>query len=136
MHVIAAKGVALHLAATDGFREDQARTVENARVLAEKASALGLGEALKLGKGEEKSGGRSKESILAAAFEALIGAIYLDRGFVTARRILARGPTPLDLNMTRDTGPLRNARERPQQRALAATVRADDRDDFASLDHD
>jgi glycine hydroxymethyltransferase len=34
MHVIAAKGVALHLAATEGFREDQARTVENARVLA------------------------------------------------------------------------------------------------------
>jgi ribonuclease III len=62
----------------------------NARVLAEKATALGLGELLKLGKGEEKSGGRSKESILAAAFEALIGAIYLDRGFITARRILAR----------------------------------------------
>jgi ribonuclease III len=62
----------------------------NARVLAEKAAALGLGDALKLGKGEEKSGGRHKESILAAAFEALIGAIYLDRGFVTARRILAR----------------------------------------------
>ena len=62
----------------------------NARVLAEKAAALGLGDSLKLGKGEEKSGGRSKESILAAAFEALIGAIYLDRGFVTARRIIAR----------------------------------------------
>jgi len=62
----------------------------NARVLAEKATALGLGEAIKLGKGEEKSGGRLKESILAAAFEALIGAIFLDRGFITARRILAR----------------------------------------------
>jgi ribonuclease-3 len=62
----------------------------NARVLAEKATALGLGDSLKLGKGEEKSGGRSKESILAAAFEALIGAIYLDRGFVTARRMIAR----------------------------------------------
>jgi len=62
----------------------------NARVLADKARALGLGQALKLGKGEEKSGGRDKESILAAAFEALIGAIYLDRGFVAARRVLAR----------------------------------------------
>lgn len=62
----------------------------NARILAEKATALGLGDLLKLGKGEEKSGGRSKESILAAAFEALIGAIYLDRGFVAARRVLAR----------------------------------------------
>jgi ribonuclease-3 len=62
----------------------------NARILAEKAAALGLGDLLKLGKGEEKSGGRSKESILAAGFEALVGAIYLDRGFVAARRILAR----------------------------------------------
>ena len=62
----------------------------NARVLAEKARALGLGEALHLGKGEEKSGGREKESILAAAYEALLGAIYLDRGFVAARRVLAR----------------------------------------------
>jgi glycine hydroxymethyltransferase len=41
MHVIAAKGVALHLAATEGFREDQARTVENARVLAETLAAAG-----------------------------------------------------------------------------------------------
>jgi len=62
----------------------------NARVLAGKARELGLGQALHLGKGEEKSGGREKESILAAGFEALIGAIYLDRGFVAARRVLAR----------------------------------------------
>jgi len=62
----------------------------NARVLAQKAQALGLGEALRLGKGEEKSGGREKESILAAGFEALVGAIYLDRGFAAARRIVAR----------------------------------------------
>jgi len=62
----------------------------NARILAQKARALGLGEALRLGKGEEKSGGRDKESILAAGYEALIGAIYLDRGFVAARRVLAR----------------------------------------------
>ena len=41
MHVIAAKGVALLLAATDGFREDQARTLENARVLAETLAAAG-----------------------------------------------------------------------------------------------
>ncbi len=62
----------------------------NARVLAEKARALGLGTELRLGKGEEKSGGREKESILAAGYEALLGAIYLDRGFVAARRVLAR----------------------------------------------
>lgn len=62
----------------------------NARSLADKARALDLGPAIRLGKGEEKSGGRDKESILAAGFEALIGAVYLDRGFVAARRVLAR----------------------------------------------
>lgn len=62
----------------------------NARILAEKARALGLGTEIRLGKGEEKSGGREKESILAAAYEALLGAIYLDRGFPAARRVLAR----------------------------------------------
>ncbi|HEY2389328.1 MAG TPA: ribonuclease III [Candidatus Binatia bacterium] len=62
----------------------------NARILGEKARALGLGQEIRLGKGEEKSGGREKESILAAAYEALIGAIYLDRGFVAARRVLAK----------------------------------------------
>jgi ribonuclease-3 len=62
----------------------------NTRVLAAKARALGLGEALRLGRGEEKSGGREKDSILAAAYEALLGAIYLDRGFAAARRVLAR----------------------------------------------
>ncbi len=62
----------------------------NARILADKARALGLGALLRLGKGEEKSGGRNKESILAAAYEALMGAIYLDRGFAAARKTIAR----------------------------------------------
>jgi ribonuclease-3 len=62
----------------------------NAANLGRKARELGLGAALRLGKGEEKSGGREKESILAAAYEAVLGAIYLDRGFSAARRVLAR----------------------------------------------
>jgi len=62
----------------------------NAKILAEKARGLGLGELLRLGKGEEKSGGRDKESILAAAYEALMGAIFLDRGFAAARKVIAR----------------------------------------------
>ena len=62
----------------------------NTRSLAHKARDLGLGRALRLGKGEEKNGGRNKDSILAAGYEALLGAVYLDRGFVAARRVLAR----------------------------------------------
>ena len=49
--------------------------------LAGTASEMGLGEFLYMGKGEESSGGRSKASILADAFEALVGAIILDGGY-------------------------------------------------------
>lgn len=49
------------------------------------AQQIGLGEELLLGRGEEMSGGRSRPSILADAFEALIAAIYLDGGMEAAR---------------------------------------------------
>lgn len=55
--------------------------------LAKLAKALDLGEALRLGEGELKSGGFRRDSILADALEALFGAVYLDAGFDTARRI-------------------------------------------------
>ena len=45
------------------------------------AAALGLGERMRLGKGEERTGGRKRESNNANAFEALIGALYLDAGY-------------------------------------------------------
>jgi ribonuclease-3 len=62
----------------------------NSSVLAEKAGMLGLGPLLRLGKGEERSGGRTKPSILAGAFEALLGAVYQDGGYEAARRIVER----------------------------------------------
>lgn len=46
--------------------------------LAEKAKEMNIGENLKLGKGEEQTGGRNRASLLADAFEAIIGAIYID----------------------------------------------------------
>lgn len=49
------------------------------------AMQLGLGEYLRLGRGEEKSGGRTRPAILADAFEALIAALYLDGGLELAR---------------------------------------------------
>ena len=54
--------------------------VVNARVLAQVAARLGVGEVLLLGRGEEGSGGRAKASILADAFEAILGSVYLDAG--------------------------------------------------------
>jgi ribonuclease-3 len=56
--------------------------------LARLATELGLGDYLRLGPGELKSGGFLRESILADAVEAIIGAIYLDGGFVEARRVI------------------------------------------------
>ena len=52
--------------------------------LAARARELGLGDFLVMGQGENKSGGRDRDSILADAFEAVTGAIYLDAGFEVA----------------------------------------------------
>jgi ribonuclease-3 len=62
--------------------------VVNTRVLAEVGLDLGVAEHLRLGRGEDLSGGRTKESILADATEAVIGAVYLDGGLVEARRLV------------------------------------------------
>ena len=62
--------------------------VVNARVLAGVASRLGIGEVLLLGRGEEGSGGRKKASILADAFEAVLGAVYLDGGWAAAESLV------------------------------------------------
>lgn len=58
--------------------------------LAETAARLGLGEELRLGAGELRSGGFRRHSILADALEALIGATYLDGGMEAARGVVAR----------------------------------------------
>ncbi len=58
--------------------------------LARLASDLNLGEYLQLGKGEESSGGRQRQSNLADTLEALIGAIFLDQGLATARDFILR----------------------------------------------
>ena len=59
--------------------------------LAEKALQLELGDYLLLGKGEDASGGRGKRNNLADAYEALTAAVYLDRGFETARTFVLSG---------------------------------------------
>jgi ribonuclease-3 len=59
-------------------------------ILAEAARGLGLDEAVELSAGEAASGGRNRPSILADAFEALIAAIYLDRGVRASRTIVRR----------------------------------------------
>jgi ribonuclease III len=68
-------------------------SVVNSRALAEVARHLGpdgLGSHLRLGKGEESTGGRNKESILADTLEALLGAVYLQYGLAIADGVIHR----------------------------------------------
>jgi ribonuclease III len=67
----------------------------NQQTLSELASSLSLGDHLCLGEGELKSGGFRRPSILADAFEAIIGAIFLDSGFAAAEQVLGRLYEPL-----------------------------------------
>lgn len=69
--------------------KSRARIV-NASSLEAAARRLRLGEHLRLGRGEEKTGGREKQTLLADAFEAVIAAVYLDSGLGAARGVLRR----------------------------------------------
>jgi ribonuclease-3 len=62
----------------------------NAASAKEAASRLGLGEHLRLGPGEEKTGGRSKPNLLANVYEAVVGAIFRDAGFEAAAAFVER----------------------------------------------
>jgi ribonuclease-3 len=76
--------------AREGDLSKMRASLVNAERLAAKARAVDLGRWLRLGKGEERSGGRAKEKILAAAYEAVLGAIYVDGGYEAARRVVER----------------------------------------------
>jgi ribonuclease-3 len=77
-------------------------SVVNTRALAGVARSLELGKWLRLGKGEEVTGGRDKASILADTMEALIGAVYLDRGLEAATVMVRRLFDPLMLAATEE----------------------------------
>jgi len=63
--------------------------IVNMRALAEIARTLELGDFIRLGKGEETTGGRDKNSLLADALEALIGAIYLESGYAKTYKVVS-----------------------------------------------
>ncbi len=77
-----------HPELSDGQMSQVRASVVNTHVLAEVAAELGVSEHLRLGRGEDLSGGRRKESILADATEAVIGALYLDGGLEEAQRMI------------------------------------------------
>ncbi|MDD2853757.1 MAG: ribonuclease III [Desulfuromonadaceae bacterium] len=76
-------------------------------LLADRARLLGIGAFILLGRGEEQSAGREKDSILADVLEALIGALYLDGGLQAARTLVVRlfdeaAAAPEELALGRD----------------------------------
>jgi ribonuclease-3 len=88
--VVAEQLYRLYPAASEGDLSRLRARVVSAEPLAEAGQRIGLGEHLLLGAGELKSGGFRRRSIVADALEALIGAIYLDRGLEAARGAVLR----------------------------------------------
>ena len=87
--------VAERLLQTDPTAPVGVMTPERARIvsganLARWATSLELGELLRLGRGEDRTGGRERESVLATALEAVLGALYLEGGLEAVRRTIRR----------------------------------------------
>ncbi|MCU7822683.1 MULTISPECIES: ribonuclease III [Streptomycetaceae] len=85
----------LHPEVAEGTLAKLRAAVVNSRALAEVGRGLELGTFIRLGKGEEGTGGRDKSSILADTVEAVIGAVYLDRGLDAATEFVHRLFDPL-----------------------------------------
>ena len=87
----------------DEGRKSKARAqMVSGACLAEMGVTLQLGDHLRLGRGEEKTGGRRKRSLLADAFEAIVGAIHVDGGYVAAAAFVDRSFRPLFERLRRE----------------------------------
>ncbi len=82
--------------------------------LARVARSLGLGRFMLMGRGEDASGGRKRTSNLAALFEALAGAVFLDQGFPAARGFVVRSLST-EMDAIPDPAPPRNAKSQLQE---------------------
>lgn len=101
------------------------------------ANKLGLGNYLRLGKGEAASGGRQRPSLLADAFEAVLGAIYLDLGFVQAKVVVQQLFAPLYRDLHHGSLPFdyKTLMQEYSQAKMAATPEYEIVDERGS-DHD
>jgi len=79
-----------HPEADEGLLSRARARAVNQKALAGYTRALGLQRAIRLARGEQRSGGRNKASIQANAFEAVLGALYLDGGLEAVRRLVSR----------------------------------------------
>jgi ribonuclease-3 len=86
----------------EGEKSKTKAAVVSTATLARQAERLRLGDHVLLGRGEEKTGGRRKQALLADTYEALLAAIYLDGGIDHAREFIVREFTPLLDEVRRD----------------------------------
>lgn len=110
--------------------------VVNARALADVARDLDVGSCLRLGRGEETTGGRDKSSILADTLEAIIGAVYLECGLEVAEELVHRLFDPL-IHRAADLGAGLDWKTSLQELAAAQGLGAPDYDvEESGPDHD
>jgi ribonuclease III len=88
--VVAEHLLAAHPEAPVGVLTPERAAIVSGTNLARWALALGLDDVLRLGRGEQHTGGRSRPSVLATALEAVLGAVYLDDGLPAVRRVVGR----------------------------------------------
>ena len=86
--VVAETLMAIHRDLPEGDLSRMRASLVSSRSLAEIGRELGLGSVLRLGRGEVRTGGRLKDSLMADAYEAMIGALYVDHGLEAARRVI------------------------------------------------
>jgi ribonuclease-3 len=83
-----------HPAVTEGELSRMKHRLVSAQMLARVGRRLQLGDYIRVGRGEEKTGGRRKRALLADAFEAVLAAVFLDGGFEEATRFVLRALAP------------------------------------------
>lgn len=105
--------------APEGQLTQTRSSVTDARCLARAAAAIELGSHLRLGRGEERSGGRQRSRILADAFEALFGAAFLDGGLHAVRRLYRKHLVPLLPEKPDDESAAQNPKGQLQERLQA-----------------
>jgi len=104
----------LRMSDTEGELTNLRAHIVKTKSLAEASKKLELGKYLLLSKGEMLSGGRNNPQLLANTYEALLGAIFLDQGFETAKRIIEQTLLPMFENELK-MGPPKDAKSNLQE---------------------
>jgi ribonuclease-3 len=105
---------ARHPADDEGVLSARRASIVSAHGLARLARRIDLGDAILLGEGEAQRGGRARDALLASSFEALAGAVFLDRGWSVVRDWL-RGLAAPELEADAPAGTLKSPKSRLQE---------------------